>query len=100
MGDVVTGLSKEQATVIALHFLAASTERDGIERVLLGEPVDAGSAWVFFFQGRGYVERGELHEMLVGNMPVIVPVDGRAAYALDARGDVDAQIERLREAQG
>ncbi|MDQ1085403.1 MULTISPECIES: YrhB domain-containing protein [Microbacterium] len=100
MGDVVTGLSKEQATAIALCCLAASTKGDGIERVPLGEPVDGGFAWVFFFQGRGYVERGDLDEMLVGNMPVVVPVDGRAPYALDARRDVDAQIERLREAQG
>lgn len=75
-------LSEKGATIVALRFLSAEAEDDGIERVLLGRPVQARAQWVFFFQGRGYVERDDLDEMLGGNMPIVVPGDGEPSYAL------------------
>lgn len=91
-------LTKQEAQECAVHYLSSSTESDGVERVILGDPVEAGSNWVFFYQGRGYVERGDLDDMLVGNMPIVVPKDNGVPYALDSQTDVDAQIDRL--AQG
>ncbi|KZE39624.1 MULTISPECIES: YrhB domain-containing protein [unclassified Microbacterium] len=88
-------LSAREAEQIALRLLARSTEDDGIPRVILGSPVEAGPNWVFFFQGRGYVERGDLAEMLVGNMPIVVPRDGGAPYSLSSQEDTDVQIQRM-----
>lgn len=90
-----TPLTAPEAEQIAIDFLARSTEHDGIPRVILGPPVEAGPNWVFYYQGRGYVEHGDLDEMLVGNMPIVVPKDGRLPYALDPLDDVDGQIARL-----
>lgn len=88
-------LTKAEAEQAALRFLSISAETDGVERVILGEPVEAGANWVFYYQGRGYVERGDLDEMLVGNMPIVVPKNDQPPYALDALDDVDDQIARL-----
>lgn len=88
-------LTAEEAEAIANRFLAHSSEDDGIPRVILGPAVEAGPNWVFFFQGRGYVEHGDLGEMLVGNMPIVVPRDHRPPYALSALEDVDTQIRRM-----
>lgn len=87
-------LAAPEAEQIAIGFLARSTEHDGIPRVILGPPVEAGPNWVFYYQGRGYVEHGDLDEMLVGNMPIVVPRDHRAPYALSSSEDVDLQIQR------
>ena len=88
-------LTAEDAEAVAIRFLARSTEDDGIPRVILGPAVEAGPNWVFYYQGRGYVEHGDLDEMLVGNMPIVVPRDYRAPYALSSSEDVDLQIKRM-----
>ena len=88
-------LTQAEAEQTALRFLSTSAGPDGVERVILGEPVEAGANWVFYYQGRGYVERGDLDEMLVGNMPIVVPKNGHPPYALSALDDVDDQIARL-----
>lgn len=88
-------LTAQEAEQIALRFLTRSAEDDGIARVILGSPVEAGPNWVFFFQGRGYAERGDLGEMLVGNMPIVVPRDHGAPYALSSAEDFDVQIWRM-----
>ncbi|MBQ9915594.1 MAG: hypothetical protein IJO71_00130 [Microbacterium sp.] len=88
-------LTAEEAEAVAIRFLARSTEHDGIPRVILGPAVEAGPNWVFYYQGRGYVERGDLDEMLVGNMPIVVPRDHRPPHALSALEDVDTQIRRM-----
>lgn len=88
-------LTAQEAEQVALRFLARSTEEDGIPRVILGPAVEAGPNWVFYYQGRGYVERGDLDEMLLGNMPIVVPRDHSALYALSPMEDVDVQIQRL-----
>jgi hypothetical protein len=90
-----TALTAPEAEQIAIGFLAHSTEHDGIPRVILGPPIEAGPNWVFYYQGRGYVEHGDLDEMLVGNMPIVVPRDHRAPYALSSLEDVDLQIRRM-----
>jgi hypothetical protein len=33
---------------------------------------DRGDVWVFPYDGRGYVERGDLSEAMAGNLPIIV----------------------------
>jgi len=91
--------SKTEAEQAALRFLSTSAANDGVERVILGEPVEAGANWVFYYQGRGYVERGDLDEMLVGNMPIVVPQRDQPPYALDALDDVDDQIARLKRSE-
>lgn len=88
-------LTAQEAEQIALRFLTRSTEDDGIPRVILGPAVEAGPNWVFFFQGRGYVERDDLAEMLVGNMPIVVPRDHSAPYALSPTENIDVQIQRM-----
>ncbi|WP_322410228.1 YrhB domain-containing protein [Microbacterium invictum] len=75
--------------------LQESTAEDGIERVVLGDPVESGRYWVFFYQGREYVESGDLDSLLVGNTPIVVPKDGGASFALPSVRDVDAQIRAL-----
>lgn len=46
-----TAFTRDVASVLALRFLSTPSDTDGVERILFGEPVDAGSGWVFFFQG-------------------------------------------------
>lgn len=77
--------------------LAESALGDGIERSVLGDPVDAGRFWVFFYQGTAYIERDELDAMLVGNAPIVVPKDGGELFALSITDDIDAQIRALSE---
>lgn len=93
-------LTKAEAEQAALRFLSTSTVADGVERVILGEPVEAGANWVFYYQGRGYIEHGDLDEMLVGNMPIVVPTNDQSPYALDPLDDVDDQIARLARSEG
>lgn len=94
-GPSLPPLTAQEAEQIALCFLARSTEHDGIPRIILGSSVEAGPNWVFFYQGRGYVERGDLAEMLVGNLPIVVPRDHGAPYALSSSEDIDLQIRRM-----
>lgn len=68
--------SRTDARQLVEAALAESALRDGIERSILGEPVDPGRYWVFFYQGKAYIERDELDAMLVGNAPIVVPKDG------------------------
>jgi len=77
--------------------LAESAREDGIERAIIGDPVEAGAYWVFFYQGREYLDSGDLDAMLVGNGPIVVPRDGSPLFALSAAEDTDAQIRRLAE---
>ena len=88
-------LTAQEAEQIALRFLARSTDHDGIPRIILGPPVEAGPNWVFYYQGRGYVKRDDLAEMLVGSMPIVVPRDHSSPYALSPMEDVDVQIQRM-----
>lgn len=75
--------------------LQESAVEDGIDRVVVGDPVESGRYWVFFYQGRGYVERGDVDAMLIGNAPIVVPKDSGAPFALPSVRDVDAQIRAL-----
>ncbi|MEI3868745.1 YrhB domain-containing protein [Microbacterium sp. CCNWLW134] len=85
----------EEARRLIEALLEESTAEDGIERVVLGDPVESGRYWVFFYQGREYVERGDLDALLVGNTPIVVPKDGGASFALPSVRNVDAQIRAL-----
>jgi hypothetical protein len=43
------------------------------EIVIVDEGVrDQGNAWVFPYDGRGYIERGDFDEMMLGNVPLMV----------------------------
>ncbi|MGC0369359.1 YrhB domain-containing protein [Microbacterium sp. SLBN-111] len=88
-------LTAQEAEQVALRFLARSTEEDGIPRIILGPAVEAGPNWVFYYQGRGYVERGDLDEMLLGNMPIVVPRAHSAPYPLSPLEDIDVQMRRM-----
>ena len=81
--------TKTEAEQAALRFLSTSAADDGVERVIPREPVEAGADWVFSYQGHGYVQRGDLDEMLIGNMPIVVPKRDQLPYALNALDDVD-----------
>ena len=85
----------EEARRLVEASLQQSTAEDGIERIVLGDPVESGRHWVFFYQGRGYVEGGDIDAMLIGNAPIVVPKDGGAPFALPSVRDVDAQIRAL-----
>ncbi|WP_164478117.1 hypothetical protein [Microbacterium sp. ABRD28] len=41
----------EEARRLIEALLEESTAEDGIERVVLGDPVESGRYWVFFYQG-------------------------------------------------
>nr|WP_154923586.1 YrhB domain-containing protein [Microbacterium testaceum] len=88
--------TKTEAEQAALRFLSTSAADDGVERVIPREPVEAGADWVFSYQGHGYVQRGDLDEMLIGNMPIVVPKRDQLPYALNALDDVDYLIARLK----
>ncbi|TQK18369.1 immunity protein 35 of polymorphic toxin system [Microbacterium sp. SLBN-154] len=85
----------EEARRLVEASLQQSTAEDGIDRVVLGDPVESGRYWVFFSQGRGYVESGDVDAMLIGNAPIVVPKDGGAPFALPSVRDVDTQIRAL-----
>ncbi|MEZ3162038.1 YrhB domain-containing protein [Microbacterium sp. BWT-B31] len=89
--------SQEDAVHAAEKLLEASARTDGIARKIIGEPVDTGAHWVFFYQGRDYLENDDLDAMLVGNAPIVVPKDGSDSFALSTAEDLDAQIARLRD---
>ena len=76
--------------------LAESARHDGVERVIIGDPIEAGSHWVFYYQGRAYLEEDDLGAMLVGNAPIVVPPSGEL-FALSVTDDIDEQIARLSE---
>jgi hypothetical protein len=85
----------EEARRLVEASLQESAAEDGIERVILGDPTESGRYWVFFYQGRAYVESGDLDALLVGNAPIVVPRDGGKLFALASVHDVDAQIRAL-----
>ena len=86
--DVVEARSLVEAA------LAESAGGDGIDRAIIGDPVPAGDYWVFFYQGRAFLEEDDLDAMLVGNGPIVVPPEGEL-FALSVADDIDAQISRL-----
>lgn len=75
--------------------LEESAREDGVARAIIGDPVQAGDHWVFFYQGRDYLEKDDLDAMLVGNAPIVVPSSGGPLFALSVTEDIDAQIARL-----
>lgn len=87
-------LNSDEARRHAEQSLSASTRADGIERVIT-RTVEAGGYWVFFFQGRDYIEKDDLRAMLAGNAPIVVPKDGSASFKLGIHEDIGGQLERL-----
>ena len=85
----------DHARVLAEAALADSARQDGIERAVIGDPVEAGANWVFFYQSRAYLDGGDPDSMLVGNAPIVVPRDGSPPFALSVAADIDDQISRL-----
>ncbi len=92
-----SGRTSADARLLVEASLSESALGDGIERAILGDPVDAGPYWVFFYQGRAYIERDEFDAMLVGNAPIVVPKDGGGLFTLSLSDDIDAQIRALAE---
>lgn len=80
---------------MAENVLADAARQDGIARAIIGEPVTAGAFWVFFFQGRDYLENDDLDAMLTGNAPIVVPSSGGEPFTLSLAEDIDAQVAEL-----
>lgn len=93
----MTETTAAEARRLVQAALARSSDEDGIERAILGDPVEAGRFWVFFYQGKDYIERDDLDSMLLGNAPIVVPKDGSALFPLVISDDIDAQILALKE---
>lgn len=77
--------------------LAASAREDGVERVVVGEAIEAGRYRVYFYQAREYIEGDVLDAMLVGNAPIAVPKSGGDVFTLSLAHDVEGQIRALGE---
>ncbi|MDW4574022.1 YrhB domain-containing protein [Microbacterium sp. M3] len=92
----MTRRTSTEARRLAEAALEHSRLQDGVERAILGDPIEAGDFWVFFSQSRAYVERDDLDAMLAGNAPLVVPKDGGEVFALSPAHDIDAQIADLR----
>ena len=90
----MTRRNAAEARALVEASLAASAGDDGIDRAIIGDPVPAGDYWVFFYQGRAYLDDDDLDAMLVGNGPIVVPPEGEL-FALSVTGDIDAQISEL-----
>ncbi|MFI1995727.1 YrhB domain-containing protein [Actinoplanes sp. NPDC020271] len=58
------------------------------EIVILGDFVkERGDAWVFPYNGRGYVERGDINEAMAGNAPLAVSKEtGAVTFDVYRRG--------------
>lgn len=61
----------------------------------MGETLDYGAWWVQGYQSEAFAVRGDLDETLVGNMPIVVPGDHRAPYALSSSEDIEMPLQRL-----
>ena len=77
-------MSQAEARKIAEDFLDVEIRaRFPHEVVVVEEAIsDRGDAWIFPYNGRGYLERMDPMEIMLGNLPVAVDkVTGLAAFA-------------------
>lgn len=78
--SVVAGL--ETKSRIAMAIDEAATE-------------DRGWCWVFYYNSREFLERGNEHYLLAGNGPIVVYKDGGAVRRLGTARPVDVQLAEL-----
>jgi hypothetical protein len=73
----MSNISEHDATQIAQNHLRELEERIGCELVLTksAEPADGG--FLFAYDGKRWIEDGEISYALAGNLPFLVKYDGR-----------------------
>lgn len=96
MTDQTRRVDRDEAEAIVLKRLHAAEEVDGIERAFAQEPDELPGHWVFFYQGRRYLEDGDITHALAGNGPIVIPKDGSEPFTLSAAEPIEPQLERLR----
>ena len=96
-GRRISARTASEAQRLVETTLAASTGQDGVERAVLGEPIEAGRYWVFLYQAKAYIDCNDLDAMLLGNAPIVVPKDGGELFTLSVSDDLDAQVRALTE---
>ena len=66
-------ISQAEARRIAEEFLDEMRARFPHEIVIVEEAIeDRADAWVFPYDGRGYIERDDINEVMLGNRPLVV----------------------------
>ncbi|GAA0480732.1 hypothetical protein Ade02nite_55790 [Paractinoplanes deccanensis] len=76
-------MSRDEARARAENFLDEEVRsRIPFDVVIIETAIgDGGDAWIFPYDGRGWVERGDARELLAGNAPVSVSKrDGAVRY--------------------
>jgi hypothetical protein len=78
-------ISLERARLIAERFLDSNVrETIEFEVVVIEDAVrDEGTVWVFSYNGKGFVEQGDVSQLLAGNQPVAVEKKtGTASFSM------------------
>jgi Immunity protein 35 len=75
----------------------------GSERVI-GKVIAKEYGWIFCYQSKRYLETGDIHHRLAGNVPIVVEHDG-SLHLLPITGgrtldEMIGEYERRRGAQG
>ena len=76
-----------EARAIAVDYIFQLSERVGIKIILIDDlTIEISNGWVFFYDTESYVQTGNSHDALMGNLPVFVSESGGEPKIIDLRG--------------
>ena len=70
----------QDAFKVAQRFLDEVIRPEHESEIVIGKCEETAEGWVFGYNSRAFLERGDISSVLAGNGPVVVPKSGAAPY--------------------
>jgi len=86
-------ISLDEAQDIASEYLCKLEKEIGVSlRLVDSETIEKPFGWVFFYNSEEYLRQGNFRDMLTGNAPFIVDVNGGSIHVTGTAKPIDEYI--------